>query len=246
MLCLRNLGMWWSQPELTALPRTVEQRDITTPLLLKLEPSLYCAWLPAKFWLAGFLNAVYLHNQLVHFAMNKTPYESWYGCKPDNTHLKTFGSCVCVKRTGSCRCKLNHNNFTGIYLGYTVTDQNITYLHLNSGIVKSCHCAIFDEAWYLQPTQPPAAQLLYDLGLEAEIDYISITGPIYLTPPGTITSILVPWPPLPPGPFLNATSSKTPPLSLYAPLPLQVTDAPHTVGAKAAWVRSQGDQQSKK
>jgi hypothetical protein len=41
-------------------------------------------------------------------------------------------------------------------------------------------------------------------------------------------------------------SQKTPPHSLHAPLPLRITDAPHTVGAKAARVRSQGDQHSKK
>jgi hypothetical protein len=49
----------------------------------------------------------------------------------------TFGSRVCVKRTGSCQCKLDRHDFTSIFLGYTVTDQNITYLDLNSGIVKS-------------------------------------------------------------------------------------------------------------
>jgi hypothetical protein len=30
--------------------------------------------------------------------------------------------------------------------------------------------ADFDEAWYLQPHRPPAAQLLYNLGLEYEDD----------------------------------------------------------------------------
>jgi hypothetical protein len=37
----------------------------------------------------------------VHSATHKTPYEGWHGRKPDVTHLKMFGSCVCVKRTGS-------------------------------------------------------------------------------------------------------------------------------------------------
>jgi hypothetical protein len=79
-----------------------------------------------------------------------------------------FGSRVCVKRTGTRRSKLDRHNFTGIFLSYTATDQNIIYLDTTSGVVKSCHHAVFDEAWYLQPTRPPAAQLLYDLGLEAD------------------------------------------------------------------------------
>ncbi len=149
------------------------------PLAVKVRTLRYGAGLPAKFWWAALLHAVYLHNRLVHLAMNKTPYEGWYGCEPDIpdiTHLKTF-ECA-----GSCRCKLDRHNFTGIFLGYTVTDQNITYLDLNSGIVKSCRHAIFDEAWYLQPTQPPAAQLLYDLGLEAETEYISVVGRLDIVP----------------------------------------------------------------
>jgi hypothetical protein len=54
------------------------------------------------------------------------------------------------------------------FLGYASTDQNILYLDLDSVLVKRSHHAQFDEAWYLQPTRPPAAQLLYNLGLEAD------------------------------------------------------------------------------
>jgi hypothetical protein len=75
------------------------------------------------------------------------------------------------------------------------TDQNIIYLNLDSGVVKSCHHAVFDKAWYLQPTQPPAAQLLYDLGLEAETEPMTTSGPVQPIAPGTVTPIIVPWPP---------------------------------------------------
>ncbi len=137
-------------------------------LAVKVCTLLYGASLSARFWSAALLHAVYLHTRLAHFATGKTPYEGWYGQKPNVIHLKTFGSQVCVKQTGSRRCKLDRHNFTGIFLGYTATDQNIIYLNLNSGIVKSCHHAVFDETWYLQQTRPPAAQLLYNLSLEAD------------------------------------------------------------------------------
>ncbi len=70
-------------------------------LAVKVRTLLYGSGLSAKFWSAALLHAVYLHNWLVHSATNKTPYEGWYGRKPDVTHLKTFGSRVCIKRTGS-------------------------------------------------------------------------------------------------------------------------------------------------
>ncbi len=77
---------------------------------------------------------------------------------------KTFGSRVCVKCSGNRNAKLDKHDFHGIFLGFTATDQDIIYLDLDTGIVKQSHQATFDEAWYLQPSCPPAAQLLYDLG----------------------------------------------------------------------------------
>lgn len=64
---------------------------------------------------------------------------------------------VCVKQSGDRRSKLDRHDFTGIFLGYTASDHNIRYLDLDSGVVKSSHHAVFDEAWYMQPHRPPAA-----------------------------------------------------------------------------------------
>jgi hypothetical protein len=93
------------------------------------------------------------------------------------------------------------------------------YLDTTSGIVKTCHHAVFNEAWYLQPTRPPVAQLLYDLGIEAEDESVSIHGPLQLTPQGTITPITIPWPPISPS-SLPKKVWESPSSSLYAPLPL--------------------------
>ncbi len=129
---------------------------------------LYGSGLPANFWSAALLHSVYLHNQLVHSKTKATPFEQYFGTKPDLSHLKVFGSRVCVKRSGDRSSKLDRNNFTGIFLGFTATDHNILYLDMDSGLVKRSHHAQFDEAWYLQYNRPPAA--LYDLGLEVDSD----------------------------------------------------------------------------
>jgi hypothetical protein len=70
-------------------------------LTVKVCTLLYGSGLPAKFWSSALLHSVYLHNCIVHSATEKTPYKGWYGCKLDLSHLKTFGSHVCVKQTGS-------------------------------------------------------------------------------------------------------------------------------------------------
>ena len=125
----------------------------------------------AKFWSAALLHAVYLHNRRCHKALKCTPFKAWYGIKPNLKHLKLFGSCVSVKRTGKRRAKLDRHAFRGIFLGYSATDANIRYLDIDSGITKRSHHAVFDEAWYTATKRPPAAQMLYDLGASADVDF---------------------------------------------------------------------------
>jgi hypothetical protein len=162
---------------------------------------LYGAGLPAKYWSSALQHSVYLHNRLVHTATKKTPFEGLYGHKPDIGHPKLFGSRVCDKILGIGRGKLDRYDFKGIFLGYTATDNNIVYLDLDSGVVKRCHHAQFDKAWYLQSARPPAAQLLYNTGIAP--DPVTYSGACVVTPAvvsdyhpaGSIDKIKVPWPP---------------------------------------------------
>ena len=165
-------------------------------LAVKVRTLLYGSGLPAKFWSAALLHATYIHNRLVHSATGITPYEGWHGCKPNLSHLKAFGSRVCVKVSGTRRCKIDRHDFSGIFLGYTATDHNIIYLDMLSGIVKTCHHAVFDEAWYLQESRPPVAQLLYNLGLEADVDDTPTSESITYADAGVIAPVKVDWPPL--------------------------------------------------
>jgi hypothetical protein len=204
-------------------------------LAMKVCTLLYGSGLPAKFWSAALVHADYLHNRLVHSALNKTPYEAWCGRKPNVTNLKMFGACACVKRTGVQWCKLDCHDFTGIFLGYTAMDQNILSLDLDLGIVKLCHHAIFDEAWYMQPTRPPAAQLLYNLGLKSDFESVLVDG----TPhPVSVEPSQAPWPPPLPHSIGSVLKWKCPPHSLHAPLPLQISVTPVLFGARATWVKS--------
>jgi hypothetical protein len=122
---------------------------------------LYGADLPAIYWSAAAIHAVYLMNQRVHSTIGMTPFEAWWDRKPDLSGLRTFGSRVCVKVTGKRAAKLDRHDFSGIFIRYTATDDNIKYIDIDTGRVKTSHHAVFNEAWYLQRNRPPAAQLLY-------------------------------------------------------------------------------------
>ncbi len=120
-------------------------------LAVRTQIPLYGADLPAKYWSAALLHAVYLNNRLVHMVTKKTPFEGFYGHKPDIEYLKMFGSRVCVKQSGNRRSKLDRHDFTGIFLGCTASDHNIRYLDMESGLVKTSHHAVFNVACYMQP-----------------------------------------------------------------------------------------------
>ncbi len=136
-----------------------------------------------------------------------------------------FGSRVCVKAPGQRHCNLDHNDYTGIFLGYTATNQNIRYIDTTTGIVKTSHHTTFDEAWYLQPTRPPAAQLLYDLGLEAE-------NTLDTPDQSPTTTTTAPWPPMAPPTSLDKRWYITH-QQRSIPLPLRITASP-TALPKAA------------
>jgi hypothetical protein len=126
---------------------------------------LYGLGLLARYWSAALLHAAYLHNPHVHRVTRTTPFEAWFNQLPNLKHLWTFGSHVCIKQSGKHRANLDHHHFDGIIIGYTTTDYNIRYIDIVSGVVKRSHHAVFNKAWYLQPSHPPAA-LFYDLGLQ--------------------------------------------------------------------------------
>ena len=99
--------------------------------------------------------------------------------------------------------------------------------------MKRSHHAIFDEAWYLPLSQPPATQLLYDLGLEMDTE----EAPTDLVPTPSVL-----WPPLP---TCNPQCRKFLDVSLpclTTPLPLRETLAayqPMTAAAARTFVNNQ-------
>ena len=126
-----------------------------------------------------------------------------------------------------------------VYSLAIATDNNIVYLDLNSGVVKRCHHAQFDEAWYLQSSRPPAAQLLYNIGIAPDPASYSevgvITPPIVSDyhPPGSVDKITVPWPPL----HSPSIPQSVPDMCTRLPLPLghmASSITPRLIPARAA------------
>jgi hypothetical protein len=104
-------------------------------------------------------------------------------------------------------------------------------MDLVSGQIKSCHHAYFDEAWYLQPTHPPAAQLLYDCGLLAE----EAAKDIFPSPP-----TLMPYASYPPLPTYDKEFCTIPiGPAVQLPLPLSLGHTPSSIAARATHLTPQ-------
>jgi hypothetical protein len=158
--------------------------------------------------------------------------------------LKLFRSWVCVKQSGSRCSKLDQHDFKGLFLGYTATDQNIVYLDFDSGVVKASHHTKFDEAWYLQPSCPPAAQLLYDLGILPEGDPPSESATeselvtLDFRTPSLIEKVLIPWPPMTSvDKGANKWIAPDQSILLHLPLCTLTHKLPCPITAKAAWTK---------
>lgn len=95
------------------------------------------------YWPECVLTAAYLGNRLLtNTAERKSPYEIFYGRKPDVRYLKIFGSKCFVRVPEETRTsKLNPKGIQGILVGYTDTGYKIL---VNDKIVISRHVTFIE------------------------------------------------------------------------------------------------------
>lgn len=181
---------------------------------------LYGAGLPPKFWSAALTHAVYLKNRLWHQALGHTPFEAFFQCPPDLSHLRIFGSLLIDRQPNSPRCKLDNHTTQGIFLHFMGDGHNVCYIDTHTGQITIGGSFHFDEAHFMASTQPPAVQLLFDLGLHlptppAHAPATDIPTCVYpaclLDKPITPLPVQAGMLPLPPAEIFPPTHSHSPP-----------------------------------
>ena len=108
--------------ELT-IPKTPEQNGkaerMNRTLVESIRSMLIDANLPKKFWAECLMTVVYLRNRSPTKAVpNMTPFEAWYGHKPDVSHLRVFGCITYAHIERDDRSKLDSKARKCILLGY--------------------------------------------------------------------------------------------------------------------------------
>jgi len=117
--------------------------------------------LAKNFWPYAFLCAAYLRNRLPTSG-GATPFELFFGVKPDVSLLRVFGStCYVTLVNGKKRSKLGPRSEEGRFLGYSDVSKGYNvWVPAMRQVVVSRDCVFFEE--YDHPPAP--GHMVYDGG----------------------------------------------------------------------------------
>lgn len=116
----------------TTVPYTPQQNGVAERKNRTLVEMGRCMLLDAglalQFWGEAISTAAYLINRLPSRSVDTTPYEKWYGRKPDTSHLRIFGSKVYRLVPHELRKKWDDCAVIGILVGYSTTTKGYRIL----------------------------------------------------------------------------------------------------------------------
>lgn len=101
--------------------------------------------LEKRFWGEAVLTATYLQNRLPSRSVAKTPYELWWGRKPDLGHLKVFGSEAYVHIPGTRRSKLDSKAVKLNFVGYSMEHKGYRFVDRETDSITISRDARFIE-----------------------------------------------------------------------------------------------------
>ena len=126
-------------------------------LMEKTRAMLSDANLPPEMWAEAMVTANYVRNISPVTGKSKTPWELFFGRKPDVSMLRTFGSRAYVHVPKELRNKLDNRSARGIMIGYQPYSKGYRIL-LDNKKVTTSRDVIFNEAMPAtdNPTTTPA------------------------------------------------------------------------------------------
>ena len=133
---------------------TPEQNGISERLNRTLIESaksmIFHAKMPLNFWAEAVNTAVYLHNRIPTSSLTDgTPYEHWFGQKPNVLNLKIFGSICFVHTPDNLRRKLDPKSRKAIFVGYLTNTKGYKVYDLESkNFVRSRNVLFHENKFY--------------------------------------------------------------------------------------------------
>jgi hypothetical protein len=154
-----------------SLPYTPQQNGVAErlnrTLLDKAIPMLDQSGLPLKHWGDAIVTANYLKNLSPTSASSVTPYEAFFGYKPNVSNLRVFGCRAFVLTPSHARTKLEPRAKAGVFIGYPYLDTSTFKGYrvlLDDGTYTASRHVIFKEGEFPYIISKPANSLtLYGL-----------------------------------------------------------------------------------
>ena len=134
--------------EITA-PYSPDQNDVAEranhTIMERVKAILADSRLSKELWMEIANTVVYLKNRSPTAALDgKTPYEVWYGEKPDLSHLRILGCTAYVEIPKEKRVKLDSHSDKGYLIGYGGTNQWRIWVPSRNDVIVS-RDVIFNE-----------------------------------------------------------------------------------------------------
>ena len=134
-------------------PHTPEQNGVAERLNRTLVESvrsmIFHANLTPEFWAEAASTAVYLHNRSPTTSLsNTTPYECWFGKKPDVSNLKVFGCIAYYHVPQAERRKLDPKACKSIFVGYPEGTKGFKLFNIDTNKFIRSRNVIFHETTF--------------------------------------------------------------------------------------------------
>ena len=149
----------------TSAPHSPEQNGVAErsnrTIMEAARSLLHSKGIPCKLWAEAVNCAVYTLNRILSRTGNVTPYETWYGRKPDISHLRIFGSKMYIHIPDESRQKLDAKSFQCIFMGYCDTSKAYRGWDPVTQKIKISRDVLFDEQphpipmWIPEDTEQP-------------------------------------------------------------------------------------------
>ena len=111
----------------TTVPHSPQQNGIAERMNRTLQEAalsmILHAGLSKSFWGEAVCSAAYIRNRVITTATGTTPYERWYGKKPDVSNFRVFGCTAYAHVPDSLRQKLDQKAVKMRFVGYSLTQK---------------------------------------------------------------------------------------------------------------------------
>ncbi|GAQ93102.1 hypothetical protein KFL_012990020 [Klebsormidium nitens] len=103
------------------------------------------AGLGGEYWAEAMVTANYTRNRVPSSVHGKTPYEMFYGERPDLSHMRVFGARAYIHVPKENRKKLEPVSERGVFLGYVPNAKAYRVLKERTGVVIVSRDVVVDE-----------------------------------------------------------------------------------------------------